>query len=235
MMLLCSPKPRKSICDACVLCSNASESITWNSSSVNVNSSLMRSTIYPIMYPRRAFDPARRTWKLWLNLPYLRHTLKSKPFWALQVITGNSSRDLHGWHNHCMNTYPEKVLARRTSEWHSLVMCRLPLRCLRKHVLRPLCWLLPTQDKTFLLETNVSKLVLGAVLSQKQSGGWYHPVAYVSCWSLPVHECNYHSTKQEFLALKVAVAEQFQNTCAGNWLLWKLTITHLPTFWLLPI
>ena len=33
-------------------------------------------------------------------------------------------------------------------------------------------------DKPFLLETNVNKLGLGAVLSQKQADGQYHLVAY---------------------------------------------------------
>ena len=35
-------------------------------------------------------------------------------------------------------------------------------------------------DKPFLLETDASKLGLGAVLSQKQTDGPYHPVAYAS-------------------------------------------------------
>ena len=70
-------------------------------------------------------------------------------------------------------------------------------------------------NKPFLLETDKSKLGLGAVLSQKQTDGPYHLVAYAS-WSLTVQECNYHSTKQEFLALKWAIAEQFQ-----EYLLWK--------------
>ena len=64
-------------------------------------------------------------------------------------------------------------------------------------------------DKLFLLETDASKLGLGMVLLQKQPDGWYHPVAYVS-QSLTTHEHNYHSTKQEFLALKWAIAQQFQ-------------------------
>ena len=59
---------------------------------------------------------------------------------------------------------------------------------------------------------------LRAVLSQKQMDGPYHTVAYVS-QSLTVHEHNYHSTWQEFLALKWATAEHFQ-----EYLLWKVFI-----------
>ena len=73
-------------------------------------------------------------------------------------------------------------------------------------------------SKSFLLETDVSKLRLGAVVSQKQTDGQYHLVAYVS-QSLTVHEHNYHLTKQEFLALKWAIMEQFQ-----EYLLWRLFI-----------
>ena len=70
-------------------------------------------------------------------------------------------------------------------------------------------------NKPFLLEIDASKLGLEAVLSQKQTDGQYHPIAYVSC-SLSVHECNYHFPKQEFIALKWTITEQFQ-----EYLLWK--------------
>ena len=63
--------------------------------------------------------------------------------------------------------------------------------------------------KEFLLETNASKEGLGAVLSQKQEDGWFHPVAYGS-QVLTTHEKNYHSMKLEFLALKWAVMEHFK-------------------------
>ena len=63
--------------------------------------------------------------------------------------------------------------------------------------------------KEFLLETNASKEGLGAVLSQKQADGQYHPVTYGSR-ALMAHVKNYHSTKPEFLALKWVVTEHFK-------------------------
>ena len=63
--------------------------------------------------------------------------------------------------------------------------------------------------KDFLLETDASKEGLGAVLSQKQEDGWFHPVAYGS-QALTTHEKNYHSTKLEFLVLKWAIMEHFK-------------------------
>ena len=66
----------------------------------------------------------------------------------------------------------------------------------------------PDFDKPFLLETDASRKGLGAVLSQKQAGGWYHPIAYASC-VMNETEQRYHSNKQEFLTLEWAVTEQF--------------------------
>ena len=63
--------------------------------------------------------------------------------------------------------------------------------------------------KPFLLETDASIEGLGAVLSQKQDDGRYHPVAYTS-HGLKGGKLKYHSSKLEFLALKLAVTEQFR-------------------------
>ena len=63
--------------------------------------------------------------------------------------------------------------------------------------------------KDFLLKTDASKEGLGAVLSQKQEDGWFHPVAYGN-QALTTHEKNYHSTKLEFLVLKWAIMEHFK-------------------------
>ena len=59
----------------------------------------------------------------------------------------------------------------------------------------------PDPSKGYLLKMDASKLELGAVLSQKQSDGRYHPVAFGSR-ALHGVEVNYHSTKLEFLAIK---------------------------------
>ena len=64
-------------------------------------------------------------------------------------------------------------------------------------------------EKEFQLETNASSEGLGAVLSQKQSNGKWHPVAFGSR-ELRGGEAKYHSSKLEFLALKWAVMKQFR-------------------------
>ena len=66
----------------------------------------------------------------------------------------------------------------------------------------------PDFNKPFLLETDASGRGLGAVLSQKQADGRYHPIAYASR-IMNETEQRYHSNKQEFLALKWAITEQF--------------------------
>ena len=69
--------------------------------------------------------------------------------------------------------------------------------------LKAACLQAPILDfgKPFLLETDASSKGLGAVLSQKQSDGRYHPITYASR-IMTETEQRYHSNKQEFLALK---------------------------------
>ena len=66
----------------------------------------------------------------------------------------------------------------------------------------------PDFSKPFFLEMDAFGRGLRAVLSQKQADGRYHPIAYASR-VMNETEQRYHSNKQEFLALKWAVTEQF--------------------------
>ena len=80
---------------------------------------------------------------------------------------------------------------------------QLKMRCITAPVLA-----FADFEKPFRLETDASKDGLGAVLSQKQPDGKFHPVAYASR-SLKRSKAKYHSSKLEFLALKWAVVNQF--------------------------
>ena len=80
---------------------------------------------------------------------------------------------------------------------------RLKANCLQAPILA-----FPDFNKPFLLETDASGRGLGAVLSQKQADGRYHPITYASR-VMNETEQRYHSNKQEFLALKWAITEQF--------------------------
>ena len=95
----------------------------------------------------------------------------------------------------------------------------------------------PDFDKPCLLEMDASKEGLGAVLSQKQSDGHYHPVTFGSHFLTP-SEKNYHSSKLEFLALKWSVTEHFKEYLAyspfvvwtdNNPLTYVLTTRNLDT------
>ena len=80
---------------------------------------------------------------------------------------------------------------------------RLKAACLQAPILA-----FPDFDKPFLLEIDASRRGLGAILSQKQADGQYHPIAYASR-VMNETEQRYHSNKQELLALKWVVTEQF--------------------------
>ena len=92
-------------------------------------------------------------------------------------------------------TLPPEVL--EVFEW--LKMC-----CMTAPVLA-----FPDFEKEFQLETDASSEGLGAVLSQKQLDGKWHPIAFGSR-ELKGGEAKYHSLKLEFLALKRAITEQFR-------------------------
>ena len=84
---------------------------------------------------------------------------------------------------------------------------------LKKAVMSATVLAYPDPNKEYLLETDASKLGLGAVLSQKQADGRY-PVAFGS-QALHGAKVNYHSTKLKFLAVKWPI-EHFQTNLLGR-------------------
>ena len=72
----------------------------------------------------------------------------------------------------------------------------------------------PDPNKEYLFEMDASKLGLGTVLSQKQSDGRHHLVAFKSRVLHSV-EVNYHSTKLKFLVMKWSI-EHFQTYLLGH-------------------
>ena len=81
---------------------------------------------------------------------------------------------------------------------------------LKEKILTSPLLVFPDFPKPFLLEMDASKEGLGAILSQKQDDGRFHPVAFGSHSLMPT-EKNYHSSKLEFLALKWGVMEHFRS------------------------
>ena len=124
---------------------------------------------------------------------YFRHFIKgyariAKPL--NDLLQGGNSK----LKSHSLGLPPEALVAFQ----------ELKMRCLTAPVLAFVDF-----KKPFLLETDTSIEGLGVVLSQKQDNGQYHPIAYASC-GLKGGESRYHSSKLEFLALKLAVTDQFR-------------------------
>ena len=104
--------------------------------------------------------------------------------------------------------------AKKKKEWIVLnEAARGAFHKLKKAVMSAPVLAYPDSNKEYLLETDALKLGLGAVLSQKQSDGKYHLVAFRSR-SLHGVEVNYHSTKLEFLAMKWSI-KHFQTNLLG--------------------
>ena len=97
--------------------------------------------------------------------------------------------------------------------------------CLKADCLQAPILAFPDFNKPFLLETDTSRRGLGAVLSQKQADGRYHPIAYASC-VMNETEQKYHSNKQEFLALKWAITEQFHEYLSPYGKNWNEFVVH---------
>ena len=114
-----------------------------------------------------------------------------------------------------LHEYARGNSAKKKKEWVVLSeVARNAFHKLKKAVMSAPVLTYAHPNKEYPLETDASKLRLGAVLSQKQQDGRYHPVAFRSR-ALHGAEVNYHSTKLEFLAMKWSI-EHFQIYSLGH-------------------
>ena len=103
--------------------------------------------------------------------------------------------------------------ASRKSEWVSLLEEALgAFQALKQACMSASILAFTDYTKEFLLETDASKETLGAVFSQKQEVGWYHPVTYGS-QTLTMHEKNYHY-QTWVLGIKMGYHRTFQRVLA---------------------
>ena len=114
-----------------------------------------------------------------------------------------------------LHEYARGDTAKKKKEWVVLDEgARNAFHKLKKAVMSAPVLAYPDPNKEYLLKMDALKLGLGAVLSQKQSDGRYHPVAFRSRVLQGV-EVNYHSTKLKFLAMKWSI-KHFQTYLLGH-------------------
>ena len=110
-----------------------------------------------------------------------------------------------------LHKYARGDTAKKKKEWVVLnEVAWNAFHKLKKAVMSAPVLAYPDPSKEYLLEMDASKLGLGAMLSQKQYDGRYHPVAFRSR-VLHGAEVNYHSTK---LAMKWSI-KHFQTYLLG--------------------
>ncbi len=100
---------------------------------------------------------------------------------------------------------PLHALTRKGAQFNLSEACETAFSMLKHFLISSPILCYPNFDKDFQLEADASIKGLGAVLSQKQTDGKYHPVAYASR-SLSSQERNYFITELETLAVVWSVS-----------------------------
>ena len=114
-----------------------------------------------------------------------------------------------------LHKYVRGDTAKKKKDWVVLnEVARSAFHKLKKAVMSAPVLAYPDPNKEYLLKTNASKLGLGALLSQKQSDGRYHPVVF-SSRALHGVEVNNNSMKLKFLAMKWSI-KHFQTYLLGH-------------------
>ena len=131
----------------------------------------------------------------------------------LLATTGTLLRTSPGLQTPCMNMQEVTWLKKKKERVVLNEAARNAFHQLKKAVMSAPVLAYPDPNKEYLLKMDASKLGLGAMLSQEQSDGRYHPVAFGSR-ALHGVEVNYHITILKFLAMKWSI-KHFQTYLLG--------------------
>ena len=128
-------------------------------------------------------------------------------------LAGHYRRFIKGFANIAHPLYDVLGKETKMGPMHLPPEAREVVQTLKEKILTSPLLAFPDFAKPFLLETDASKEGLGAVISQKQDDGRFHPVAFGSLSLMPA-EKNYHSSKLEFSVLKWGAMEHFREYLA---------------------
>ena len=122
----------------------------------------------------------------------------------LRQFLGLTSHYRRFIHNYAKIAHPLYALLQKGAQYQWTAECEVAFEVLKSKLLSPPILVYPDFKKDFVLETDASKLGLGAILSQRQGDNRLHPVAYAS-QSVSASEANYAITNLETLAVVWAI------------------------------
>ena len=138
------------------------------------------------------------------NLSAVREFQVSTNLKHLRQFLGLTSHYRRFIHNYAKIAHPLYALLQKGAQYQWTAEYEVAFEVLKSKLLSPPILAYPDFKKDFVLETNASKLGLGAILSQRQEDNRLHPVAYASR-SVSASEANYAITNLETLAVVWAI------------------------------
>ena len=138
------------------------------------------------------------------NLDAVKHFPTPTTIKQLRQFLGLTSHYRRFVMNYAKIAHPLYALTKKGAIFHWTANCEVAFESLRSWLLAAPVLVYPNFSKDFTLETDASKIGLGAILSQYQEDNKLHPVAYASR-SVSTAESNYAITNLETLAVVWAV------------------------------
>ena len=157
--------------------------------------------------------------------------------WAFLGLVGHYQQFIKGFAHVAqpLHEHLSREGAGKKSEWVTLTSdAQVAFETLKKACLEAPVLAFADFDKPFLLETDASKLWLGQCYCRSSQMG-DTTLLHMQADPWPSMSKIIILPSRSSWLWSGQLLSSSRNTYTGNCLLWKLTITHLPTFWLLPI